>query len=61
MGKKLKITEEQLKSGIKINVPEFNLNDFYNMDSRFSQGRIDNDNIIRNLKDLQNTNEPKVN
>ena len=55
------ITEEQLKSGIKINVPEFNLNDFYNMDSRFSQGRIDNDNIIRNLKDLQNTNEPKVN
>ena len=31
------------------------------MDSRFSQGRIDNDNIIRNLKDLQNTNEPKVN
>jgi hypothetical protein len=55
------ISEEQLKSGIKINVPEFNLTDFYNIDSRFSQGRIDNDNIIRNLKDLQNTNESTVN
>jgi hypothetical protein len=57
----ISITEEQLKSGIKINVPEFNLNDFYNTDSRFSQGRIDNDNIIQNLKDLQNTNESTVN
>lgn len=55
------ITEEQLKSGIKIDIPEFNLNDFYNIDSRFSQGRIDNDNIIRNLKDLQNTDESTVN
>jgi len=47
------ITEEQLKSGIKIDIPEFNLNDFYNIDSRFSQGRIDNDNIIKSLEDYK--------
>jgi hypothetical protein len=47
------ITEEQLKSGIKISIPEFNLNDFYNIDSRFSEGRIDNDNIIKSLEDYK--------
>lgn len=47
------ISEYQLKSGIEIDVPEFNLNDFYNIDSRFSHGRIDNENIIKNLEDYK--------
>jgi ASC-1-like (ASCH) protein len=47
------ISKEQLKSGIKIDIPEFNLTDFYNIDSRFSQGRIDNDNIIKNIEDYK--------
>ena len=47
------ITEEQLKSGIKIDIPEFKINDFYNIDSRFSEGRIDNDNIIKSLEDYK--------
>jgi hypothetical protein len=47
------ITEEQLNSGIKIDITEFNLNDFYNIDSRFSEGRIDNDNIIKSLEDYK--------
>lgn len=48
------ISEEQLKSGINICIPEFNLNDFYDINSRFSNGRIDNDNIIKNLEDYKN-------
>jgi hypothetical protein len=47
------ISDEQLKSGIKIDIPEFNLTEFYNIDSRFSFGRIDNDNIITNLEGIK--------
>lgn len=48
------ITEDDLVSGIKIKIPEFNLEDIYNLDSRFSIGRIDYDNnLIVNLEYIE--------
>lgn len=47
------ISDDQLRFGINICIPEFNLNEFYDINSRFSRGRIDDNNIIKNLDDYK--------
>jgi hypothetical protein len=51
------ITNEHLSSGINIEIPEIGITDFYNLESRYSKGRIDNDNIILKLEDIKIENE----
>jgi hypothetical protein len=47
------ITNEQLKSGIKVEISELGITDFYNLESRLSTGRIDDNNIILNIDDIR--------
>ena len=47
------ITNEHLSSGINIEIPEIGITDFYNIESRYSKGRIDNNNILLKLEDIK--------
>jgi hypothetical protein len=48
------VTIEQLKEGIKIEIPELKIEDFYTLNSRFSTGKIENDNnLFVKLEDIK--------
>jgi hypothetical protein len=47
------ISYEQLSSGIKLEIPEVEILEFYNLESRYSNGRIDDNNIIVKLEDIK--------
>jgi hypothetical protein len=51
--KLIPITSEQLSSGIKVEIPELEILDFYNLESRYSNGKIEDNNIILNLEDIK--------
>jgi len=47
------VTSEQLSSGIKLEIPELEILDFYNLESRYSIGRIEDNNVLLKLEDIK--------